>query len=61
MKMSMYQASVPPFTRTLKALAATLPKARQQLTGDDWVAYWDDWDRRWKAVQTKAAEMLKKR
>ena len=47
--------------RDLDALAATLPKARQQLTGDDWVAYWDDWDRRWKAVQTKAAEMLKKR
>ena len=28
MKMSMYQASVPPFTRTLKALAAILDKAQ---------------------------------
>ena len=47
--------------RDLDTLAATLPKARQQLTGDDWAAHWDDWDRRWKAVQAKAAELLKKR
>ncbi|MFM8471858.1 MAG: hypothetical protein ACKODH_18165 [Limisphaerales bacterium] len=45
----------------LETLAALLPQARQQLTGQDWAAYWDDWDRRWKEVQARGAELLKRR
>ena len=47
--------------RDLDALAAILPKARKQFTGDDWAAQWDDWERRWKEVQAKSAELLKKK
>lgn len=47
--------------RDLDTLAALLPKARKQLTGEDWAAYWDDWDRRWKEVQARAAELLRKK
>lgn len=47
--------------RDLDALAELLPKARQQLTGADWAAHWDDWERRWQAVQSRSAELLKKR
>lgn len=47
--------------RDLDALAALLPKARQQLTGEDWAAHWDDWERRWGEVQARAGELLKKK
>ena len=47
--------------RDLDALDELLPKARKQLTGADWAAYWDDWDRRWKEVQARSAELLKKK
>jgi len=47
--------------RDLDALAALLPKARQQFTGEEWAAHRDDWERRWQEVQARAAELLKKR
>jgi hypothetical protein len=47
--------------RDLDTLGALLPKARKQLTGDDWAAHWDDWDRRWQDVQARAAELLRKK
>ncbi len=47
--------------RDMEVLAALLPKARQQFTGEDWAAHWDDWDRRWQEIQAKAAELLKKK
>lgn len=45
----------------LDTLGELMPKARKQLTGTDWAAYWDDWDRRWKDIQAKSAELLKKK
>ncbi|NBV20535.1 MAG: hypothetical protein EBS05_00850 [Proteobacteria bacterium] len=45
----------------LDALAELLPKARKQFTGEEWAAYWDDWDRRWKEVQAQSAELLRKK
>ncbi len=47
--------------RDLDALSALLPSARQQLTGEDWAAHWDDWERRWKELQVGAAALLKKK
>lgn len=47
--------------RDLDALAKLLPQARKQFTGEDWLAHWDDWERRWKEVQARAAELLKKK
>lgn len=47
--------------RDLDTLAALLPKARQQLTGEDWAALWDDWEHRWREVQARAAQLLKKK
>lgn len=47
--------------RDLDTLAVLLPQARKQLTGEDWVAHWDDWERRWKEVQARAAELLRKK
>ena len=47
--------------RDIDTLAALIPKARQQLTGEDWAAHWDDWERRWQEVQARAAELLKKK
>lgn len=47
--------------RDLDVLAALLPKARQQFTGEDWAAHWDDWERRWQSAQSRAAELLKKK
>ncbi|KAF0179093.1 MAG: hypothetical protein FD161_1586 [Limisphaerales bacterium] len=47
--------------RDLDTLAGLLPKARKQLTGADWAAHWDDWERRWQEVQAKAAELLRKK
>lgn len=45
----------------LDVLNALLPKARIQFTGQEWAAHWDDWERRWKDAQTKAAELLKRK
>ncbi len=50
-----------PLPHDLDTLAALLPKARKQLTGAAWTAHWDDWERRWHAVQTKAVELLGKK
>ncbi|MEN9573421.1 MAG: hypothetical protein RL514_1276 [Verrucomicrobiota bacterium] len=47
--------------RDLDALAALLPKARLQFTGEEWAAHRDDWERRWKDVQAKAAELLRQK
>lgn len=47
--------------RDIDALAALLPKARKQFTGDDWAAHWDDWEHRWQEVQVRAAELLRKK
>lgn len=47
--------------RDLDVLAALLPKARQQFTGEDWAAHWDDWERRWQSAQSRADELLKKK
>ncbi len=47
--------------RDLDTLSTLLPNARKQLTGEDWAAHWDDWERRWKAAQAEAAKLLKKR
>ena len=47
--------------RDLDTLAALLPKARLQFTGEDWAAHWDDWERRWQEVQARAAELLRKK
>lgn len=47
--------------RDLDTLAALLPKARKQFTGEDWAAHWDDWERRWQEVQGAAAGLLKRR
>ncbi|MEQ2005452.1 MAG: hypothetical protein ABMA26_01540 [Limisphaerales bacterium] len=47
--------------RDLDTLAALLPKARKQFSGEDWAALWDDWERRWQEVQARAAELMKKK
>lgn len=47
--------------RDLAPLAALLPKARLQFSGAEWAAHWDDWERRWTAVQAKAADLLRKK
>lgn len=47
--------------RDLNTLAELLPKARQQFRGEEWAAYWDDWDRRWEEVQAKAAVLMPKK
>ena len=47
--------------RDLDALEALLPKARQQFTGEEWAAHWDDWERRWQVVKSRSAELLKKK
>jgi tetratricopeptide (TPR) repeat protein len=36
-----------------KALAGILPEAKKKFTGPAWESSWDDWDARWKAIQTK--------
>lgn len=46
--------------RDLDTLATLLPKARQALTGAEWTAHWDDWERRWQEVQAKALTLLGK-
>lgn len=34
-----------------RSVAALLPQARAQLSGDEWAPSWADWDRRWQAVK----------
>ena len=36
-----------------KALEGILPEARKKFTGPAWESSWDDWNPRWKAIQTK--------
>jgi len=36
-----------------KALEEILPEARKKFAGPAWESSWDDWNKRWKAVQTK--------
>lgn len=43
----------------VKAIEATLPVARTNLTGDAWAASWADWSRRWEAAQPRAKSLLK--
>lgn len=44
------------------AIAESILKAaRKKLIGVRWEPYWDDWDRRWNALQQKAAKMLPKK
>lgn len=38
----------------LRRLAELLPAARQRYTGEAWSAAWEDWERRWRAVQARA-------
>ncbi len=38
----------------LRRLAELLPAARQRYTGEAWSAAWEDWERRWRALQAKA-------
>jgi hypothetical protein len=44
----------------VKALAASLPRAREMFAGEAWVAAWADWDRRWRQVQTKVGARPRK-
>ena len=41
----------------IKALAALLPRARVAYTGEAWALSWEDWDRRWHEVQTRARKL----
>src|ERR1039458_5471464 len=36
-----------------KTLEKVLPEAQKKFTGPAWESYWDDWNKRWKAIQTK--------
>jgi hypothetical protein len=40
---------------TTQALTA----ARQKLTGEEWTSSWADWDRRWKEIQARTAEVMR--
>jgi len=44
----------PGASRELKLLEELMPKARQQLSGPEWEAYWLDWDARYKKAKAKA-------
>ena len=39
-----------------KALEEILPEAKKKLTGPAWESSWDDWNQRWKAIQTKLSQ-----
>ena len=43
--------------RELKITEELLPKARGEFAGEAWAQSWDDWDKRWKRIQAKAAEL----
>jgi tetratricopeptide (TPR) repeat protein len=36
-----------------KALEKILPEAQKKFTGPVWESNWDDWNKRWQAIQTK--------
>jgi hypothetical protein len=37
----------------VEALATLLPRARAKLSGEEWLAAWTDWDRRWREIQRR--------
>lgn len=37
----------------VEALAVLLPRARATLAGEEWLAAWTDWDRRWRDIQRR--------
>ena len=39
-----------------KTLEDILPEARKKLTGPAWESSWDDWNPRWKAIQSKLSQ-----
>lgn len=39
-----------------KTLEEILPEARKKLTGPAWESGWDDWNARWKAIQSKFSQ-----
>ena len=43
--------------RGVKITEELLPKARKEFAGEAWVQSWVDWDKRWKRIQEKAAEV----
>jgi tetratricopeptide (TPR) repeat protein len=43
--------------RGLEITKELLPRARKELTGEDWEQGWADWDKRWKRIREKAAEL----
>ena len=45
------------FVRGLEIAEELLPRARKELTGEDWEQGWADWDKRWKRIREKSAEL----
>jgi tetratricopeptide (TPR) repeat protein len=43
--------------RELKLTEELLPQARKEFTGEAWAQSWADWDKRWKKIREKAAEL----
>jgi tetratricopeptide (TPR) repeat protein len=43
--------------RELKSTEELLPAARKEFTGEAWERSWVDWDKRWKRIREKAAEL----
>jgi len=43
--------------RELKITEELLPQARKEFTGEAWAQSWVDWDKRWKRIREKAAEL----
>ena len=43
--------------RALKLTEELLPQARKEFTGEAWAQSWVDWDKRWKRIREKAAEL----
>lgn len=43
----------------LKTTEDMLEQARENLTGEQWTATWQDWEKRWAKIKTRATEPLK--
>ena len=43
----------------LKSVEVVLAAARKKLIGAEWVASWEDWDRRWEKIKSKMSESEK--
>lgn len=43
--------------RELKTTEELLPQARKEFSGEAWERSWADWDKRWKHIREKAAEL----